>query len=387
MRGGFFLTYEGGGGYIVGMIRCFIRYGLLLLLHVFLVGLWVDLQGDLWTAVNLLFHPAQRGESLNLLMPVALLLLLWLIPVLIRRTDASVAWGSLGLFSLGFILMSIAPFNIEGQMASQVSEHGVSQNLDVFAFLLWGLISSCGMLFAIYLRGTVASLHARHAARAPWCAALCQLGAVSWIVVVFTLMIAVSGVLSKELAELTVLGMWVRLLIVILLCSFFVLTVSARRIRLVLLGSLLGVVALMVYTLVVGDSRRLEFIKVGTQWVCIKADQGERDDDPRVRATEMIGPHDHLGVTNYKDRVELVMERDGRQDQFSLNYMQTALKKDRSVRFDGYGARGEEMTEVTLTVIDRPGVRWAQMLLLIACGMLLLGRALRAAPEGLPRRR
>ncbi len=358
------------------MLRSLIRYALLLLLHVFLVSLWVGGQADLWAAVDLIFY--QAGGVLNPLVAVNLILLLWLIPILLRRVDARLAWGSLAYFVLGFIFF-------EGSLVSMHTSHQFGALTVDFhpkvglAASLWGIASSVGMLFAIYLRGSLTSLRARHVARAAWWGRLCSVVAITWGVSVFSLMLVVGGALSADVVEPLSTEMWMHLLLMLLLCSFLILVVTARRARAAFYVCLLGAVAMGSYALISGGTQRLEFKKEGEQWVCRDEEGKKMERDLQLCAAEW--------KKDTEARVELVSTREADQERFELSYMQSRLKVDHSVCFDGCAASDHVVSSVKLTVTDRPGLMLAKLLLLTACGMLLLGRALRAAPEGLPRRR
>ncbi len=362
------------------MVRSLIRYALLLLLHVFLVSLWVEFLSGVSVAVELIFFSGATGESLNVALPVTFLLLWWLIPVLLRRADARLAWSSLLLFALGMILCFVFPAarggaaDVESPLTAAPWISGVA----------WGLVSSAGMLAAIYLRDWLARQRARRAGRAAWWAAVCAFMNGVGMVFSFLLMIAAIRLMYEGAAVGLRSAMWVSFLMFLIFAALYIVLATHRQLRYALYLSLLGAITLGAYALIAGERRELEFRKDGQQWVCYShPDEGEKEGDLRLLRASLNesggeGMHDRVSV-------ELAIVEEWYLDTFALKKSESREEKNRCVQLYGWYIQDHELIAIYVLDIHRPGLRLALLLLLSACGMLLLRRAMRAAHGGLPR--
>ncbi len=353
-----------------------VRSIFLLLLHAFLVSLGAHCLYDTFTALDMIFFQAFGDGSLNILLPLNFLILLWLIPVLLRRTDARLAWTSLLIFSLG-VIVTFFLTGASAETSSTLQKMNRPQPIVQFA---WGVASSGGMLVAIYLRDCLARLNNAVKMRIPkWAAAVRSPFAVLGLIITSMLIIATSAIMGEGSSEASRSLMWIGLMCYLLVCSWFVVLVTTRRVKWAMYLSLLGALVLGACALIAGERHELDLHHDGQQWVLLHPDKSMDGEDIRVSEVPRSAGEESM------PRIKVEIEKEWHLDSFELVHNESHIDGNRSVHFRGWGSSDGKTSSISLVVYDRPGFGLAKLLLVSFFGLLLLMRALRAAPEGLPR--
>ncbi len=206
------------------------------------------------------------------------------------------------------------------------------------------------------------------------------------MVLSFLLMIASIRLMYEGAAVGLRSALWVSFLMFLIFVACYIVLATHRQVRCALYLSLLGAMGLGAYALIAGERRELEFQRDGQQWVCYShTDEGEKEGDLRLLRASL----NERGGEEMQDRVsvELGIVEEWYLDTFALKQRESRVEKNRCVQLYGWHIRNHELIAIYVLDIHRPGLGLAVLLLLTACGLLLLRRAMRAAPEGLPRRR
>ncbi len=340
------------------------RLFLLVLLHLFLVALWGTFVESMSNIINFCAFNAVATQPINLLLPVVILALYWLVPVFVRRVNVQVAWVSLILALLSIIFSFIIYLKLD----AMTLHFGVVELIGDF----WLLASSLGLLLYFYARRSRAAFRARIERLKPRGAMI-----YNTVVFVYTLIMGILllHLLQRYASMEQVHKLGVILLFLILPCSLYYL-ITPQKVKYYAGNFLLSAALVLIYTMSMSETHIIDFQKKGEQWQC--KNEAEKEGLSILQFTYHNPFNTDFGSEKKQNSLELsIANEQGIAEKHVLLPNSAVILNDKMLYFYGYTIDSDHI-DLNLKLIERPQIRTFTLLILLSFAFYLLSRAIRA---------